>query len=325
MRRPTAGAASPFRRSFDEVHHLRRGDLHDLERITRLAIGVGTGLVLGGGGARGFAHLGVLRALRESGVPVDRIGGASMGSIFAAMAALYRDHDELTTVCARQFDRLLDYTVPVVSLLKAKRISANLNNVFGGVDAEDLWLPFYCVSTNLTRSRLEVHRQGDLVTVLRASIAIPGVLPPVPFGEDLLVDGGVLNNVPADVMRADPSIGTVIAVDVAPTTGPGTTIDYGMYLSGWQALRRFAGRAKTPYPGVASVLVRTMITGSEGRRATLRTDGTVDLYLDLEMKGVGLLEFDKFAQVTEMGYTAAMPRIAEWMATRQATANAPVH
>lgn len=315
--RPTSTRTVPLSASFDEVHRLRRADANDIARLARLSVGVGTGVVLGGGGARGFAHLGVLRAMRELGIPIDHIGGASMGSIFAALAALYEDLDELTAVCSTQFDRLLDYTVPVVSLLKAKRITANLNEVFGGLEVDDLWIPFYCVSTNLTRSRLEVHRRGDLVTAVRASIAIPGVLPPVPFDDDLLVDGGVLNNVPADIMRADPSIGTVIAVDVAPSAGPGTKENYGMYLSGWQALRQFARRTGgAAYPGVSSVLVRTMITSSERNRAAMKTDGTADLYLDLEMDGVGLLAFDQMTPVVERGYLAARPRLAEWLAGR---------
>ena len=320
-RRPTAASTIVIGDRFDEVHHVRRGNRRDFARLGRLSVGAGLGLVLGGGGARGFAHLGVIKAMRELGIPIDRIGGASMGSIFAAGAAMYDDADELLVLSAKQFNRLIDYTVPLVSLLKAKRITANLHSVFGGVDVADVWTPLYCVSTNLTRSRIEVHRRGDLVTAIRASIAIPGVLPPVPFGEDLLVDGGVLNNVPADVMRADPSIATVIAVDVASMAGPTTNANYGNYVSGFNALRHFVVRKHSPYPGVASVLMRTMITGSEGRRATMRTDGTADLYLDIEMQGVGLLEFDKMTRVVERGYAAALPRLQEWLAARGGVAS----
>ena len=312
--RPTAGSASPVRGRFDEVHHVRRGNAADLERLARLSIGKGYGLVLGGGGARGFAHLGVLRALQEMSVPVDRIGGASMGSIFAAAAAIHQDIPTMMDVCSKQFDRLLDYTVPVVALLKAKRITQNLESVFGGFDAEDTWVPFYCVSTNLTKSRLEVHRRGDLPTAIRASIAIPGVLPPVPYGGDLLVDGGVLNNVPADIMRADPSIGTVIAVDVAPSNGPTAGEDYGMYLSGWQVVRRLVRRRPAAYPGVGQVLVRTMITASERQRRAFQEDGSIDLYLDLDIAGVGLLEFGRMKVVAEKGYTASRPLIEQWLA-----------
>ncbi len=315
-RRPTAASTVAISARFEEVHHVRRGNRDDFARLGRLSVGAGLGVVLGGGGARGFAHLGVIKAMRELGIPIDRIGGASMGSIFAAGAAMYGDDDELLALSAKQFNRLIDYTVPLVSLLKAKRITANLQSVFGGVDVADVWTPLFCVSTNLTRSRIEVHRRGDLVTAIRASIAIPGVLPPVPFGEDLLVDGGVLNNLPADVMRADPSIATVIAVDVASSTGPTTNANYGNYVSGFKALRHFVDRKHSPYPGVASVLMRTMITGSEGRRAALRTDGTVDLFVDIEMQGVGLLEFDKMTPVVERGYAVAMPRLQEWLAAR---------
>jgi len=318
--RPTAGSSSPVRGRFDEVHHVRRGNAADLERLARLSIGKGYGLVLGGGGARGFAHLGVLRALQESGVPVDRIGGASMGSIFAAAAAIHQDIPTMMDVCSKQFDRLLDYTVPVVALLKAKRITQNLESVFGGFDAEDTWVPFYCVSTNLTKSRLEVHRRGDLPTAIRASIAIPGVLPPVPSGGDLLVDGGVLNNVPADIMRDDPSIGTVIAVDVAPSNGPTAGEDYGMYLSGWQVVRRLVRRRPGAYPGVGQVLVRTMITASERQRRAFQEDGSIDLYLDLDIAGVGLLEFGRMKVVAEKGYTASRPLIEQWLADPATTA-----
>ena len=103
---------------------------------------------------------------------------------------------------AELFHGLLDYTVPVVSLLKGERIARNIARAVGDVDVRDTWLPFFCVSTNLTRSSVRGARARRWPTAVRASVAIPGVLPPVPFGGDLLVDGGVLNNLPCDVMRA---------------------------------------------------------------------------------------------------------------------------
>ena len=181
--------------------HLRAGNDDHVRRLARLASGHGVGLVLSGGGARGFAHLGALRALRESGVPVDAVGGCSMGAPLAGGIALDLGDAELIALAEQQFHRLLDYTVPVVALLKGQRISKNIDENFGTFDIEDLWLPFYCVSTNLTTSRLKVHRRGPSAVAIRASVAIPGVLPPVPFDGDLLVDGGVLNNLPVQVMR----------------------------------------------------------------------------------------------------------------------------
>jgi lysophospholipid hydrolase len=322
---PTPSATTGVRALFEQVHHVRVGNEGDTARVARLAAGVGVGLVLGGGGARGFAHIGVLRALRQHGVPVDTVGGASMGSIFAAASALYHDPDEMMRVCGAQFERLLDYTIPVVSLLKAKRISANLNNVFGAFDAEDLWTPFYCVSTNLTRNRQEVHRSGSLATAVRASIAIPGVLPPVPLGDDLLVDGGVLDNVPVGAMMADPNIGTLLVVDVAASNGPRAGTDYGMHLSGWQAIR--GGRKGTDgsaYPGVGTTIVRTMITASEGKRAHWRAHADVDLYLEIDLPGIGLLEFQKMDAVADRGYQIAEPLIAAWSADASFGARTPM-
>ncbi len=231
-----------------EVVHLRAGRDDHVCRLARLASGHGVGLVLSGGGARGFAHLGALRALRESGVPVDAVGGCSMGATVAGGIALDLDDAELIALAEKQFHRLLDYTVPVVALLKGQRISKNIDDNFGAFDIEDLWLPFYCVSTNLTTSRLHVHRRGSCAVAIRASVAIPGVLPPVPFEGDLLVDGGVLNNLPVQVMRTDSTIGTVIAVDVAPQRGPRARTDFGHYVSGVRALRSTVRRVGQRLP-----------------------------------------------------------------------------
>jgi predicted acylesterase/phospholipase RssA len=312
--RHTARLVADF--AVDEVVHLRSGSTADVGRVARLATGHGVGLVLSGGGARGFAHLGAMRALREAGVPVDAIGGCSMGAPIAGGIALDLGDTELLALAEQQFHRLLDYTVPVVSLLKGERISRNIDTMFGTYDIEDLWLSFYCVSTNLTLSRLEVHQRGNLARAIRASVAIPGVLPPVPVDGDLLVDGGVLNNLPVQTMREQPTIGTVIAVDVAPQQGPRAKTDYGMSVSGWSALRSTVGRAPTDYPGVSSVLLRSMLTGAVHNQQAAMRDGVIDLLLQLHLPGVGLLEFDRVHDVAQSGYLDAVDPVTEWVSTQ---------
>lgn len=310
--RPRGTAALMDLVGADDVVHLRAGREDDVRRLARLASGHGVGLVLSGGGARGFAHLGAHRALVEAGVPIDRVGGASMGALMAAGIALDLPPDEMEARVVSLARRLLDYTLPAVSLLKGGRIARNLEATFGDHDLEDLWLPCYCVSTNLTSSRLEVHRRGDATKFIRASVAIPGVLPPVSHDGSLLVDGGVLNNLPVAVMRNHGGIGTVIAVDVAPPEGPRAHADFGVAVSGWRALLDRRIRHRRTFPDLSTVLLRSMLTGAvHNQREQLRT-GAVDLMLHIGLPGVGLLEFSRVRSVASAGYETVNDTVHEW-------------
>ena len=157
-------------------HHVRVHNPADVARLARRVAGRAVGLVLGGGGARAFAHIGALRALVEAGVPVDMIGGASAGAIIAAqfaqgwsVAELYARNRRL----AHLGRSLIDYTVPLVSLIQARKFTAILHELFGQTCIEDLWLPFWCLSSNLTRAEKIVHRAGPLAAALRATCALP--------------------------------------------------------------------------------------------------------------------------------------------------------
>jgi predicted acylesterase/phospholipase RssA/CRP-like cAMP-binding protein len=312
--RGSARLASSF--GVDDLVHVRQGSDTDIARLARLASGHGFGLVLSGGGARGFAHLGALRALREAGVPVDYVAGCSMGAPIAAAIALDLDGEELMVLAKRQFHKLLDYTVPVVSLIKGQRITANIEESFGEWDIEDLWLSFYCVSTNLTKSRLEVHRRGSASRAVRASVAIPGVLPPVPNDGDLLVDGGVLNNMPFEMMRDDSTVETIIAVDVAPDQGPRARTDFGLSVSGFKALGASVRKGKSDYPSVTSVLLRSKLTGAVRDQNASMQDGSIDLLLTMHLPGVGLLEFERAREVAALGYDSAVADVQAWADTR---------
>jgi predicted acylesterase/phospholipase RssA len=281
-----------------------------------LASGNGIGLVLSGGGARGFAHIGVYRALIEAGVPIDAVGGCSIGAPLAGGIARHIALDDMNVEVQRLFHRLLDYTFPAVSLVKGARITKSIEESFGGWDIEDLWLPYYCVSTNLTQSQLEVHRRGDLVRAVRASVAIPGILPPVPMNGDLLVDGGVLNNLPFEPMRNDGRIDTVIAVDVAPERGPRAKADFGLSVSGTSAVIAALRRAPSDYPSAPAVLLRSMLAGSVNtQKVSLRGDA-VDLLVRLDLPGVGLLDFERVDEIAAAGYRSAVDQVASWAATR---------
>ncbi len=289
-------------------HHVRRGSADDVARLARVLSGRAVSLVLSGGGARGFAHLGVIRALRERRVPVDMVAGSSMGAIMAATVAMEFSDARALEATRLGFTGLLDYTLPVVSLLRGRRIVRSMETTFGDPWIEDLWRPFFCVSTNLTVSRPVVHRRGPAVTALRASVAIPGVLPPVPHDGDLLVDGSVLDNLPLETMRKLNPHGTVIAVDVASGPGPRARADYGLSVSGWRALRH-----RRTHPRFVATMVRSTLAGALRDRDRMVEGGLADLYLDLDVRGVGLLEFDAVEPVAEHGHLAAAPRLDEWL------------
>jgi predicted acylesterase/phospholipase RssA/CRP-like cAMP-binding protein len=319
--RPAGAAEALARWSPDHLVHVRTGCPADVARLARLLGGRPSALVLGGGGGKAMASLGVYRAMAELGIPVDVVGGTSMGSIVGAAVAQGLHPDALLDAAERLMGDLLDYTIPVVSLLKGERASRAIVTQFGGWQVEDLWLPYFCVSTNLTRGRQEVHRRGELPIALRASIALPGAFPPVPVGEDLLVDGGVTNNLPVDVLRRLYPTAEVVAVEGAPATGPRAKADFGLSVSGWQALRASVGHSKT-YPGVMAVIMRSMITGSMHQRDAVVDSGAIDLLVDMDLRGVGLLDFHRVRDVARLGYEQSMPRLEQWLESRATAAEA---
>lgn len=294
--------------------HVREGSDSDLARIARLATGTGIGLVLGGGGARGYASLGVFRAMRELGMPVDAVAGASIGGALSGAIALGLDPDTLDRRVTESFHNVLDYTLPVVSLVGGRRIAREIRRSFGDADITDLFLPFLCTSTNITTSERVVHDRGPATKAIRAGLAIPGVIPPVPHDGDLLVDGGVRDNLPIGPLRDTGLVNTLIAVDVAPPVGPKARHDYGLSVTGGQAIRGKMRRRR--YPGISALLLRSMLVGSMAERDRLVAEGYADLYLDLDLRGISLLAFNEVASVADAGYELAKPRIEAFLADR---------
>src|SRR5260370_5499619 len=176
----------------------------------------GVGLVLSGGGARGFAHLGIIRALREARIPIDFVGGVSIGAIVAAGVAMGWSDDEMRQRYRRCFvdtNPVNDYTFPLIALTRGRKVTRLLQNEYGDTHIEDLRQPFFCISANLTTGSAFEHRAGPVAQALRASVAIPGVMPPVFRGNHILVDGATINNLPVDVMQRH-APGLVIGSDV---------------------------------------------------------------------------------------------------------------
>jgi len=298
-------------REVDQHYHLQLGVAADFARLARSLTGHAVGLVLGGGGARGFAHIGVIRALEELGIPIDRVGGTSMGAIIAGLYAQGSQSAEIQRRCSPYAGAQLDLTLPLVSLAAGKKIGAQFQALFGEHDIEDLWIPFFAISTNLTRAEQMVHRSGRLGSVIRASMSLPGIFPPAQQGNELLVDGGLINNVPADVMR-ETGRASVIAVDVSQPVDLRGDPCLTTELSGWKVLARRLNpfSQRIPAPGILSVLSRAREVSSV---ATLkRTRAMADLYLQLPLEQWKLLEFGAMDAIAERGYELALEPLRTW-------------
>ena len=315
---PSGTAAWLQPRAVASHHHVRRGDAVHMGRLARLLSGTGTSLVLGGGGARGFAHLGVLAVLEELGAPIDMIGGTSIGAVMAVGPALEWDAMRSRRTALEAFRKLFDYTLPSTAVLRGERITNKLQSFIGDIDIEDMWIPYFCVSTNLTHATAEFHDRGTVVPAVRASIAIPGVLPPVPRDGDLLVDGGVLDNVPVGEMRRRNPTGNVIAVDVAPVDGPVADDDYGLWVSGFRSLFR-KRRTRHGPPNLVSTMVRSSIIASVRDRQRVVRDDIADLYLDVGVEGGGTLDFSTADEIADSAQQATRPILTEWLAGRGET------
>ncbi|MBE2271041.1 MAG: cyclic nucleotide-binding domain-containing protein, partial [Anaerolinea sp.] len=216
---PKGTAAWLEPRQLVKHHHVRRGDDKHMRRLGRFVTGNAIGLVLSGGGARGYAHVGAVRALTESGVEIDAVGGTSMGAVIAGIYALRQNHTSLFELADRfaSTKAVFDYTLPFVALNRSDKLNKVMEAMFGEARIEDLWTPYYCISTNLTRAIPVTHERGLLWKAVRASISIPAVFTPVVRGEDLIVDGGVMNNFPVDVMHDLVEGGLVLGCAVAPS------------------------------------------------------------------------------------------------------------
>ncbi len=289
-------------------HHVR--GTADIARLARLLTGRGLGIVLSGGGARGFAHIGVLRAVREAGITIDAIGGTSIGAIIAAGFALEWGIEELTRrvhECFVRTNPLNDYTLPLVSLVSGRKVTRLLKREFEDLHIEDIPLPFFCVSSNLSTGQLALHRRGELWRWLRASVAIPGVLPPVVYKGELFVDGATINNLPVDVMR-EAGLGQVIGVDVGSDRAFVTdTVDSDIPPF-WKMLQWFRGR-KQPV-NILQILWRAGMINSAGNRAARHE--LSDLLLQPPLEQIDMLNWRAFERAVDVGYRHAQARLSEW-------------
>lgn len=282
-------------------------DGHAIDRIARVLTGKAVGVVLSGGGARAFAHVGAVRALRRANVPIDAICGTSMGAIVAAGVAAGWSDDELDTRLRRAFvesSPLDDIALPFVAMTRGRKVERRLREHFGETDIAALQLPYFCVSTDLNAGEDVVHRRGCLVTALRASISLPGVLPPVIAGDRVLVDGGVLRNLPSEQLRAEHH-GTIIGVDVSQAKGlMAADVARPSPLFQWF----WSGKWRRG-PPIVSLLMRAATVGAGPDLA--RSRAACDLYVMPAVEAIEIRNWRAYDRAVEAGDAAMTAALAQ--------------
>jgi NTE family protein/lysophospholipid hydrolase len=292
--------------------HLRWDDEESFLRLARCLAGRAVGLVLSGGGARSMAHIGVVRALRESGIPIDLVGGASCGAVVAALTAMELDWREILEICKKTFIKMKpfsDYTLPLFSLIRGRKFEAMSKASFGDLRVEDLWTNFFCVSTDMTTADLFIHREGPVWKCVRSSGSFPGILSPVVEGRSFLIDGGVLNNLPGDIMRSLCG-GVVIAVDVSAKKDFHPNLE--RIPSPWKVLwSRFAPLSEPiEVPTILDILIRTTMLNSIHKAEEAIREA--DFYLRPPVDHFGLLEFSALEKIVDIAYRYAKEKIPEF-------------
>ncbi len=300
-------------RHVDEWHHLRSGRGDDFKRLARILTGNAITLVLGGGGARGMAEIGVYRAFVEADIPIDRVAGTSMGSLIGGLIASGKDPDTITRdvrFWAETGKPGKDYTLPLLSFVHGKKGHHVTREVLGDTQIEDLPLSYFCVSADLSENRAVVHDRGSLWRASRASMSLPGIGPPLFEDGRILVDGGTLNNVPADI-AAERYSGQIVLVDVQMPRKRLVSPSYNNLVpSGWQILWHRINPLLKPLklPGIYEILARSSTLASQVNYRKARQ--LADLAIYPPVSGVALLDFEALDRLVDIGHEHTVAQLS---------------
>lgn len=293
-----------IRRNFGsgfKLLHVRRGHHSDNARVARHILGLTLGLVLGGGGARGFAHAGFFQALEEAGVVVDSVGGTSMGALVGALISSGRSAAEVSKALAISFKKglpfkLTDYWIPKHGFVKSKAVDEVYQKAFGDLLIEDQPIPFFAISCNLTTGNQFLFEQGPLWKAVRASTSIPVFFEPFMAGRHVMVDGALVNNVPVDCMRTR-GARKILTVDV------GLEEDITAHM---------LDDSSVQMPTMMKSLMRVIELG--GIEKSRQAKVISDLYVQPPIEKIGLMEFERREEIVALGYQAGRQAIPDILA-----------
>eukprot|EP00462_Mataza_sp_D1_P023090 CAMPEP_0175145320 /NCGR_PEP_ID=MMETSP0087-20121206/14689_1 /TAXON_ID=136419 /ORGANISM="Unknown Unknown, Strain D1" /LENGTH=696 /DNA_ID=CAMNT_0016430021 /DNA_START=46 /DNA_END=2136 /DNA_ORIENTATION=+ len=333
-------------RVLDTYHHVKQGHQPHYDRIARILAGKAVGVVMSGGGSRGLAHLGLVRAMHEQNIPIDFIGGTSQGSFMACLyalrpvdcaedlAAMASKTSDMASKLGSLWELLSDATFPVMSYFEGRKFGENIKAIIGeDVQIEDLWVKFFCITTNITKADESVHRLGTAWKAVRASMSILDYLPPMQIDRDLHIDGGYINNLPCDVMKEQYQARFVVAMDIENKDEDhlkNNTV-YGDCLSGWTLLGNKLWTLVNPFatrlniPRYAAIVGSLNYINHNRNVRQLITSGMIDLYLCPDLGNTQLLDYHKMGEIVTIGYQTARLQVQDFRAQHGADLPAAPH
>lgn len=280
----------------------------DFARLARRLCGKSVGLVLGGGGARGLSQVGIIMAMEEAGIPVDMVGGTSIGSFIGALYARHADVVPIFGLAKKFAGRMasmwrfaLDLTYPSASYTTGHEFNRGIFKTFGKAQMEDFWLEYYCNTTNISKSRAEFHTSGYAWRYVRASMSLAALVPPLCDEGSMLLDGGYVDNLTVSHMRAL-GADVIFAVDVGALDDDMPQA-FGDTLSGvWAFVNRWNPLSSTPNPPtLAEIQARLAYVSSVDALERAKTlPGCV--YMRPPIDDYGTLEFGKFDEIVHVGH-----------------------
>lgn len=294
---------------------------NDFLRLARILSNESVGLVLGGGGSRGISHVGVVMALEKHGIPIDLIGGTSIGSFVGGLYAkdynivsIYGRAKRFAKRVSSWWRMVLDLTYPVTSYITGYEFNRGIWKIFGSSEIEDFWIRYFCNSTNITNSTMDIHESGFLWRFIRASMSLAGLLPPITYGGSMLLDGGYLDNLPVMEMKKK-GAKYIIAVDVG-SVDDRTPMNYGDTLSGfWVLFNRWNPFSRHPnVPNMMDIQLRLAYVASvNALELAKKTPGVI--YLRPPIDDYATLDFAKFDEIYHVGMAYADNLLTRWEQT----------
>jgi NTE family protein len=258
------------------------------------------GLALSGGGASGLAHIGVLKILEKHKIPIDFIAGTSMGAVIAAMYSAEPNAKKLEKE-AQELDwkNIFDYTIPKSGLIRGQKIEGILENKLHNLQFSQLKIPLYITAFDIEKSQEVIFNKGDVAKAVRASISIPGIFVPVINNNRILVDGGVIDPIPSEILKKQ-GAEIIIAVNVVSFHPKSSVFETAV-----------VKKSKKKIPNIVTITSKTLkVMEAETYESDLKSD-KIDLIISPNIPGVGLFDFHKIKEIIKKGESQTISSLKE--------------